>query len=509
MKSHPLAELLPPMQAQEFDALKASIQESGLRVPIVVYEGHVLDGVNRWRACEALGIKPATREFDPTTDGDPLAFVLDMNVPRRHLNESQRAMVAAKIANMRHGGDRKSDDQKTNSSLDISVPRAADKLSVGISAVKDARKVLDQGTPELVKAVERGRVAVSAARQLVNLPRQDQVAISAEPDDRERRKRIKAAKERVSRQPKPEPAPKELTLISAKPQKKGEKRYYAVDEWKSLPKAEREKLIADGFEAAGEGMNEQTGTAIEWARWSHNTVTGCKHDCPYCYARDIAERLYPQKFEPTFHPHRLAGPSHVKVPEAAKRDESYRNIFANSMSDLFGQWVPAEWIEATLEMARRNPHWNFLTLTKFPQRAAEFVFPTNVWMGTTVDAQARVDNAERAFAKIKCETKWLSLEPLLEPLKFRRLDLFQWVVIGGASVSTKTPEWVPPFDWLASLHLAALEAGCRVYHKTNLKLPDEMRERQFPWVNPKPKLLHKSFIYLRGMGDEPRGAKRA
>lgn len=504
MKAHPLAELFPPMGAEDFNALKASIETSGLHVPIVVHEGQILDGLNRWRACQEVGVTPATREFDPQADGDPLAFVLAMNLSRRHLDASQRAMVAGKLTNMKPGRPR----NETGEISPVSMQGAADALSVDRKSVVAAKKVIDHAEPELVRAVESGRVAVSAAKSLVNLPRADQVAIATEADEKTRRRMVKEAKERERQAPKPEPPPTEIRLVSAKAKTKGAKRAYSVDEWKALQKQEREQIIAEGFEASGEGLNEQTGTAIEWARFSHNTVTGCLHDCPYCYARDIAnspkmERVYPQKFLPTFHPHRLAGPGAVKVPGEAKRDESYRNIFANSMSDLFGQWVPAEWIEATLEMARRNPHWNFLTLTKFPQRAAEFVFPKNVWMGTTVDAQARVDNAERAFAKIQCETKWLSLEPLLEPLVFRHLDLFQWVVIGGASASTRTPIWVPPFDWVVALHQAARDAGCRVYHKTNLGATDAWRVREFPWVNPKPIELPKAFAYLKGMGTPP------
>jgi protein gp37 len=174
-------------------------------------------------------------------------------------------------------------------------------------------------------------------------------------------------------------------------------------------------------------------------------------------------------------------------------DDTNKNIFANSMSDLFGKWVPEDWIEATIKMAQRNPQWNFLVLTKFPQRAADFEFPQNWWMGTTIDTQARVDNAERAFTKIKCGTKWLSCEPLLEQLKFKHLDLFQWVVIGGASRSNRTPEWHPPFDWLASLHAQARSAGCRVYHKANCGLSDEMRVKEFPWTESKLKSLPKEF----------------
>ena len=111
---------------------------------------------------------------------------------------------------------------------------------------------------------------------------------------------------------------------------------------------------------------------------------------------------------------------------------------------------------------------NFLCLTKFPKRMAEFDIPKNVWMGTTVDLQQRVANAEAAFAKINAGVRWLSLEPLLEPLKFKRLDLFDWIVIGGASPSSETPKWIPPVSWYLDLTIEARKLGIPVYWKTNL-----------------------------------------
>ena len=150
-------------------------------------------------------------------------------------------------------------------------------------------------------------------------------------------------------------------------------------------------------------------------------------------------------------------------------------------------------------MARRNSQWNFLVLTKFPERACKFEFPSNWWMGTSVDAQFRVANAERAFAKIRCKTKWLSVEPLLQRLTFKRLDLFQWIVIGGASSSTITPAWVPPLDWIVDLHQAARQAKLRVYYKTNCGLEDALRVREFPWETATPKLLPEEFQYLKGL----------
>jgi protein gp37 len=188
------------------------------------------------------------------------------------------------------------------------------------------------------------------------------------------------------------------------------------------------------------------------------------------------EKLYPHGFRPTFRPNSLVAPGKVKVPDGAAADTRFRNVFTCSMSDLFGKWVPKEWIEAVLQSVRDNPQWNFLFLTKFPQRFSEFDIPANAWMGTTVDLQARVKNAEKAFSKLSTGVRWLSIEPMLEPLKFERLDLFQWMVIGGSTPSRSvvdgkeesTPEWKPPFEWIADLTAQAKAAGVKVYQKTNL-----------------------------------------
>lgn len=156
----------------------------------------------------------------------------------------------------------------------------------------------------------------------------------------------------------------------------------------------------------------------------------------------------------------------------------HRNVFTCSMADLFGRWVPTEWIEAVLAAVRAAPKWNFLFLTKFPIRLAEFDFPDNAWVGTSVDCQARVANAERAFRRVKAGVKWLSCEPLLEPLAFGDLGAFDWVVLGGASRSSKTPAWHPPRPWVAALHAEAARLGVRVYEKANLL----DRVREYPGV---------------------------
>lgn len=279
-----------------------------------------------------------------------------------------------------------------------------------------------------------------------------------------------------------------------------EKNWYTVDEWNELHEDVRRSLRSEpeSFGRTTATFNKQDGNSIEWAQWSWNPITGCKHDCPYCYARDIANRFYPQKFEPSVYPERFLAPGNTKVPATAEGDVAFKNVFTCSMADLFGRWVPLEWIEWVMEVVADNAQWNFLFLTKFPQRFAELgELPPNAWMGTTVDCQSRVKNAEKAFSKVKGGTKWLSVEPMLTPIKFDKLELFNWVVIGGSSPSAKTPAWVPPFDWVADLHAQARKAGCTVYHKDNLKMNDDaFRLREFPWEENESRVLPDALKYL-------------
>jgi len=221
------------------------------------------------------------------------------------------------------------------------------------------------------------------------------------------------------------------------------------------------------------------------------------HNCPYCYARDLATLHYDQGFVPTLHPQRLIAPQNQRIE--ISDDVAYRNIFTCSMADLFGRWVPEEWIEAVMQSVERSPDYNFLFLTKFPKRMIDRKVPKNVWLGSTVDQQTRVKTVEEAFAAVPAHTRWLSLEPLLEPLRFTRPELFQWVVIGGASASTKTPAWQPPFSWVVDLYQQFTQAGAKVYFKDNLCL-DRTMPRQFPWQEEVEAKLPPEFNY-RGNQD--------
>jgi protein gp37 len=278
-------------------------------------------------------------------------------------------------------------------------------------------------------------------------------------------------------------------------------KYLTVPAWKGLKAAEKKRVLA----ADGQGhFNAQETNSIEWALWSWNPVTGCEHNCPYCYARDIAIRFFPPKFEPALWPGRLKAPQNTPFPEEkAAAWMGHKNVFVCSIADLFGRWVPKEWIEAVLAECRAAPRWNFLFLTKFPIGMAEFDFPDNAWVGTTVDCQARVANAERAFRKVKAGVKWLSCEPLLGPLRFNDLSAFQWIVLGGASKSSGTPEWHPPRRWVRELEDEADRLSIPFYEKSNLS---SGRVRGYPGqaAAPEPAELPPALRYLPGDGSPGR-----
>jgi protein gp37 len=255
---------------------------------------------------------------------------------------------------------------------------------------------------------------------------------------------------------------------------------FTVEAWNALDQDVRRRVLEHA--PLDTKTFNRTNANVEWASWTWNPVTGCEHDCPYCYARDIAQRnqggTFPLLFVPAFLPERLHAPRHMTPPPSAATQIGDQNVFVCSMADLFGKWVPQDWIDAVFEEVTAAPQWNFLFLTKFPQRLAEQAWPDNAWCGTTVDRQARVATAERSFRGVRAGVKWLSCEPLLERLTFTSLAMFDWVVIGASSKSTQTPEFQPPWEWVEHLITQARAAGCQIYLKPNLT----SRPREYPGV---------------------------
>lgn len=227
-------------------------------------------------------------------------------------------------------------------------------------------------------------------------------------------------------------------------------------------------------------FNQTVGPGISWAKWSWNPVTGCLHGCVYCYAREIAtnERIrdaFPAGFTPLFHRERLSAPRFTRIPPAHRDDPEWRRVFVCSMADLYGRWVPDDWIDQVHAAMLASPQWEYLLLTKFPGRYPQVELPPNAWVGTSVDEQKRVHLAEEAFREIHdVKVKWLSLEPLLAPLEFSDLSMFDWVVIGAQTATQQdgqeVPAFAPPFEWVARIYLQAIDAGCKVHIKPNIKL---------------------------------------
>ena len=173
---HPLAEIFPPMSEEAFAGLVEDIRENGLREAIIVHEGKVLDGRNRYLACTKIGIEPITRPWDGR--GDPIAFVVSRNLHRRHLTTSQRAMVGAKIATMKQGA-RTDLPQICAKSDEVAQDQAAKLMNVSRRSVQSARVVCDQGVPQLQQAVVAGVVSVAAAAEVAQQPEEEQMRIVA------------------------------------------------------------------------------------------------------------------------------------------------------------------------------------------------------------------------------------------------------------------------------------------------------------------------------------------
>lgn len=465
---HPFADAFPLIDGDEFTELVSDIKRNGLREPIILNHDKtvLIDGRNRWRACEEAGSDPVFETL-PGRYTEPmiLDLIVSKNMARRQLNPGQRALMALEYE--RYYGEATKVGRPIGNPVQSEVTeskeivadlrpfpevrerksseRAAKVVGASGRAVQQA-KAVQRDAPDLAARVRTGEIALDAA-------------------DKQRRQRIAAM-------PRPEPVatkpgPVMLTLRTH-----------------------------DGTEVpypkpAGKAtFNESKGDGISWAAWSWNPVTGCLHGCNYCYAREIAtnERFrpgFPAGFTPLFHHERLDAPANTSIPAAHRDDPAYQRVFVCSMADLYGRWVPDEWIQQVHQSMCANPAWQYITLTKFPKRYVGLDMPPGAWIGTSVDEQKRVRIAEDAFREIDGgRVKWLSLEPLLEPLEFTDLSMFDWVVIGAQTETRQpsgtVPAFAPPFEWVARIVAQAREAGCRVHLKPNLsngrpgmQMPDE------------------------------------
>jgi protein gp37 len=189
-------------------------------------------------------------------------------------------------------------------------------------------------------------------------------------------------------------------------------------------------------------------TSIEWTDATWNPVTGCtkiSSGCKNCYAERLSLRLqamgnpsYSNGFDVTLHEDLLELPLKWKKPQ---------NIFVNSMSDLFHEKIPVEFIKRVFEVMRRADWHRYQILTKRSERMLELSpqlrWAPHIWMGVTVEKQAydfRIEHLRRTGAAVK----FLSLEPLLSPIFYINLDGIDWVIVGGESGPGARPmqkEW--------------------------------------------------------------------
>jgi protein gp37/ParB-like chromosome segregation protein Spo0J len=453
-KIHPVADLFPLIEGQAFDELVASIEENGLREDIVLApDGEtVVDGRNRLRACLEARVDPRFRTLGSNyDDAKVVKFIVDTNLRRRDLNPGQKAFLALEIeayfaeAAKKRQAHGQTAPGKTKETLVADPPQASDKSreqaarTTGASGkgVQMAKKVAAVA-PDLKDRVMAGTVSLDAAYK------------QAQEIEKERDKRE---------------APPETDKTKTPPVTIVLKTHDGTDVIYSKPKGKVQ-------------FNATSGDGISWASWSWNPVTGCLRNCAYCYAREIAhdERMkavYPVGFTPLFHHERLECPANTPVPVGADKDPSLLRVFVCSMADLYGGWVPDEWVDAVHQSCANNSQWQYIHLTKNPSRYVVKPPPAGGWIGASVDEQKMVRIAEEAMARVEgAAVRWLSIEPMKEELRFNDLSMFDWIVIGAQTETHQptglVPAFAPPFEWVARIVAQAREAGCKVHLKPNL-----------------------------------------
>jgi len=207
-------------------------------------------------------------------------------------------------------------------------------------------------------------------------------------------------------------------------------------------------------------------TSIEWTESTWNPVTGCTRispGCQHCYAERMTRRLkamgqarYRNGFRVTTHPEALDLPLSWRKPQV---------IFVNSMSDLFHEKVPAEFIQRIFAVMGQAERHVFQILTKRADRLAELSdqlpWASNIWMGVTVEMQAYVSRIER-LQSVPAAVRFLSLEPLLGPIADLPLDGIHWVIAGGESGPNARPMHM---DWARSVRDQCLAAEVPFFFK--------------------------------------------
>lgn len=462
---HRAADLFPMIEGEEFAALCEDVAERGLRVPLwVTADGLLVDGRNRLLACYETGTDIRTE----VVGGDLIAAVVSANVRRRQLSAGQLAMISAHVRAMyaeeakerqreatRRGNQTRHDQSPVRTNLcelAEDAGRARDKVAkmfgIGLNYADSAVSV-EKHAPHLVEKVKSGEMKLYVAAK---------EAAAA-------KKAAKAAAE---------PAPKKIDAAQTV-------RVITINgECKDIPKPAKTQF-------------NRTTDSVDWARWTWNPVTGCLHGCNFCYARAITHNKqmadnYPFAFEPTLYEYRLDAPANTPLPKSD--DPVERRVFVGSMADLFGKWVPDEWIEKVFSACMRAPEWEYLFLTKWPKRYSMLAELPHAWFGASVIQQSDVARIEANMRGFETSgVKWISLEPMLEPIHFNDLSWCDLVVIGSQTGTSQPDGWVPAkkahFEWVADVVTQCRQAGVPYYLKPNLITDPGM---EMPRMQPRRKM---------------------
>lgn len=175
---HPLCAMSPDMSDDQYREFKADIETNGQREAVKLWNGSIIDGRHRDRACRELGREPITASIEIDEDALP-AYVLSLNAMRSHLSVSQRAMYAANLtAHLKRGWNL---NQHADVQIRTSTEGAADAVGVSRGMVWKAKRIQQSAAPEVVAAVRRGALTLHAADQITdNIPLEEQPAKVAE-----------------------------------------------------------------------------------------------------------------------------------------------------------------------------------------------------------------------------------------------------------------------------------------------------------------------------------------
>ena len=222
-----------------------------------------------------------------------------------------------------------------------------------------------------------------------------------------------------------------------------------------------------------------TATIISWTDETWNPTTGCSkvsEGCRFCYAERLSLKFGWSKKPWT---KRNAKANVVLHPERLRKPYSYKKpsrVFVNSMSDLFHELIPDDYVAQVFAVMNDLPQHVFQVLTKRSARAETWPgpWPVNVWMGTSIEDMRVIGRMEQ-IRRCGAQVKFLSLEPLLGRIKDLDLTGFQWVIVGGESGQTFRPM---KMEWVREIRDACVKQGVAFFMKQDAGYRTELR----PWV---------------------------